>query len=97
MEVRHQMLRNLDAVWDSGKPAYGFFIVEGLGGSTEVPSEWQKFASETVSTKALGGSLPHRSETERAAFAKAFLGVTTWQKVCGALGIRFDQLPETAP
>lgn len=93
MATRHQLLRTLDAAWDMpGKQAYGFFIVEGEDQSTEVPSKWQTFAPQTVSTEALERSLPHREPGDRAAIARAFLGVTTWQAVCEAFDIPFRKL-----
>ena len=93
MAVRHQLLRNLDAAWDMpGKQPYAFFIVEGDGQSTDVPTKWQTFAPETVAAQALELSLPHREPEERAAIARAFLGVTTWQAVCEAFGIPFRKL-----
>jgi hypothetical protein len=95
METRHQMLRNLDAVWDSGKRACGFFVVEGAGDSTAIPQKWEQFARETVSTEALAGSLPHRSDDERGAIAEAFLGVTTWQRICEEFGIPLSELADT--
>jgi hypothetical protein len=93
METRHQMLRNLDAVWDSGKRACGFFVVEAARDSSAVPQKWQEFACETVSADALAGSLPHRSDDERDAIANAFLGVTTWQRICEEFGIPLSGLP----
>jgi hypothetical protein len=94
MPVRHQMLRNIDVVWDNRrrKSVYGFFIVEGED-SDAIPAKWIQFAEDTIAPDALNASLPHRHENERAAMRAAFLGVTTWQSVCTTLGIRFDLLP----
>ncbi len=95
MPVRHQMLRHIDAVWErrGGRPVYGFFIVEG-DGAGEVPEAWINHAKLTVSPDVLEKSLPHRTNPERADTAKAFLGVTTWQAVCGAFGIEWASLPD---
>ena len=90
MEVRYQMLRHIDGAWPktaADPPVVGFYVVEAEPGSTKVPDKWLRFSDETVSEHALVGSLPHRSAEERAAFAESFLGVTTWQTVCEALGI----------
>jgi hypothetical protein len=87
MSTRHQMLRNLDAVWDGGKPAYGFFAVEARDGSDDVPPEWQDFVRQTVSSEALEGSLPHRSGEEQASIKQAFLGATTWQRISSEFGL----------
>lgn len=95
MDTRHQMLRNLDAVWDSGKRACGFFVVEAAPESTAVPQEWQAFTRDTVSAEALAGSLPHRTDDERGAIAEAFLGVTTWQRICIEFEIPLTELPDT--
>lgn len=95
MPVRHQMLRNLDAVWDlrGEKRVCGFFVVGG-DDDPHVPDEWEDFARDTVSTKAIEGSLPHRDEDERRRIAAAFLGVTTWGRICSEFGIDFESLPK---
>lgn len=87
MSVRHQMLRHLDAALEicNGRRLNGFFIVESS--SREVPSNWREAGTRTVSEDALVRSLPHRSNEERARIADAFLGVTTWEAVRGALSI----------
>jgi len=88
---RHQMLRHLDAAWEirEGRRLYGFFIVEALPDTVEVPKDWARFAAETTSTTALAASLPHRNAEERQRIGESFLGVTTWQAVCSAF-----QIPE---
>ena len=95
MPVRHQMLRHIDAAWEKrdGRPVYGFFIVEG-DGVGDLPEAWEDHAHATVSQDALDRSLPHRTNTERAAIAAAFLGVTTWQTVCKAFDIDWKTLPD---
>ena len=97
MPIRHQMLRHIDAAWNQRgeRRVYGFFIVEGEGGAeaVAVPSRWEDAARSTLSVEAVSGSLPHRSPAEREAIAKAFLGVTTWQAVCQALGLEWLRLP----
>lgn len=100
MPVRHQMLRHLDAAWEQLQPGQrlvGFFIVEGVGGATglSVPPPWHEAAQATTSSDVLDTSLPHRTSEERAALAAAFLGVTTWQRVCTALGLDYHTLPDT--
>jgi hypothetical protein len=88
---RHQMLRHLDAAGEirDGRRLYGFFIVEALPGTIEVPKDWARFAGDTNSTAALDASLPHRTVDERQRIGESFLGVTTWQAVCSAF-----QIPE---
>jgi hypothetical protein len=95
MPVRHQMLRHLDCALDSAKQKqlYGFFLVEGSSG--DIPAVWQAAAIDTVSQPALHGSLPHRTESEIDRIRQSFLGVSTWQRVCGALGLPGDSLPDT--
>jgi hypothetical protein len=87
------MLRNLDAAWEirGGRSVVGFFIVDERGGAPV--SAWNQFVSETVVPDVLEASLPHRSEAERDAIARAFLGVTTWQAVCREFDIPFGELP----
>ncbi len=89
MAVRHQILRNLDAARDAiDKPAVGLFIVQGREPDpNNVPPEWKEFARETVSASVLEASLPHRTPEERDEISRAFLGVTTWQRVCVTLEI----------
>ena len=86
---RHQMLRHLDAAWEmrGGRRLFGFFIVEALPGTIEVPKDWVRFAAETNSTAVLDASLPHRTAEERQRIGESFLGVTTWQAVCSVFHI----------
>ena len=85
MSGRHQMLRHMDCAWEirEQREVYGFFIVEG----PKVSADWATFASETVSKGALSSSLPHRTVEDRALIKRGFLGVTTWQEVCDAVGL----------
>jgi len=98
MPVRHQMLRHLDGAMEicDSRNVFGFFIVEGIGGSAavDVPTEWISAAAATVSEEVLSSSLPHRSGAEKEKIANAFMGVTTWQRVCQEFDIAFDRLPD---
>jgi hypothetical protein len=101
MAGRHQMLRHLDCAWEirGGRQVAGFFIVEGEDASEEVPAKWFSFARETVSPAAIAASLPHRGPEEQKQIAAAFIGVTTWQRVCrefAELGLDYAALPDTA-
>jgi hypothetical protein len=100
MHGRHQMLRHIDCAWEmrGNKAVVGFFIVEGLAKSEEVPSEWMAFAKETMSESAITSSLPHRGPAEQSEIASAFAGVTTWQRLCRefrGLGVIWENLPDT--
>jgi hypothetical protein len=89
MPVRHQMLRHLDAAWEirGSRTVYGLFIVEAdPEAPAAIPPVWEDFAKSTISAGPLAGSLPHRTPEEQRWLAEAFLGVTTWQRVCA----RFD-------
>jgi hypothetical protein len=95
MPVRHQMLRNIDDAWNEkgSKTVVGFFIVEGKPPhELDLPRRWERAVRETVSTQTLARSLPHRSPADRTAIARAFLGATTWQCVCDAFGIPWDEI-----
>jgi hypothetical protein len=91
MPARSQMLRHMDAAWDirGAKRVLGLMIVEGQGAAEAVmPTEhWLIQANEQVLPRTLADSLPHRSAKERDQIADAFLGVTTWQRVCAEFGI----------
>lgn len=94
MAVRHQMLRNLDAAGELEKRVVGFFIVEGRDPDRRIiPDEWHEFARLTTSSRALDGSLPHRTRNERHEIAASFLGVTTWAAVCDGLSVPLEVLP----
>jgi hypothetical protein len=94
MPVRHQIFRNIDAAWDWEKNVVAFFIVEGGDPDPfDAPAAWQEASRQTVSAEALDESLPHRSTEERSAIASAFLGVTTWQRVCSVFDIPWTSLP----
>lgn len=88
MPGRHQMWRHIDAAWEvrGGRDVYGFFIVQGdqKGG---IPELWRRVAEETASDAVLASSLPHRSDEERAALRRSFLGVTTWDRVVSTFGL----------
>lgn len=99
MKGRHQMLRHLDCAWEirGNKKVVGFFIVEGQGKSGDVPPDWLTYAKELVSPDVIKKSLPHRGPEEQAQIAAAFVGVTTWQKVCQEfrdLGLEYLKLPD---
>ena len=95
MPVRHQMLRHIDCAWEirGNRPVFGFFIVEG-DDHEELPMEWTGFVHTTIHPDALAHSLPHRSVRERDQIAEAFLGATTWQRVCKELGIDWSTIPD---
>lgn len=85
---RDQMLRHIDCAFEvrGTRRVYGFLIVEGKDDG-RVPKKWREVCADTVSTKTLDTSLPHRSPDERRAIADAFLGATTWHQVCDTLGL----------
>ncbi len=95
MKVRHQMLRHIDCAFEiSGKrKVIGFFIVEGDGKNCDVPDKWISYAKETISSKVIESSLPHRKPEEQICIASSFIGVTTWQEVCKVFGMDYDKLP----
>lgn len=94
MDVRHQMLRHIDAAWElkGSRDLYGFFIVE----SNELEenfNKWIEYSETTINDYVLEKSLPHRSEKQRKSISEAFLGVTSWSRVCNELNINYDSLP----
>lgn len=98
MPGRRQMLRHIDAAWEirGRRSVYGLFIVEATAGSSHPPAVWKGAAKDTVSPEAISQSLPHRSPEEREGIVHSFLGVTTWQAVCGEFTILVDGLPKRA-
>ena len=101
MEGRHQMLRHLDCAWEirGGRQVAGFFIVEGEDASEEIPAKWLSFARETIAPSTIAAGLPHRGPDEQKQIAAAFIGVTTWQRVCrefAQFGLDYAALPDTA-
>jgi hypothetical protein len=88
MAQRHQMLRHIDAAWDGrgAKDIYGLLIVEGADDGT-VAEPWRSYPATLRGNAVLAASLPHRRDDERAAMARAFLGVTTWRRVCDRFGL----------
>jgi len=89
MPVRHQMLRHIDAAWDSrgGRTVVGLMIVEGQNAGPTPPSPWLDYRASLEDSPALRASLPHRSDEDRRAILGAFAGVTTWQAVMSVLDI----------
>lgn len=89
MPQRSQILRHMDAAWEIGgnKLVFGMMIVEGSGGAEAVvPGEhWQMEAEAQIMLSMVDASLPHRTPLERMQISEAFLGVTTWQRVCSEL------------
>lgn len=94
------MLRHVDGAWEAPgqKRVYGLLIVEGQGGPgvVEVPARWVDAARNTISTRAICHSLPHRDPAEQLAIARCFLGVTTWQAVCKTFDIDWTKLPDSS-
>lgn len=43
----------------------------------------------------LDDAAPHLSEAERAQLQHAYLGNLTWRQACHAIGVPFDELPDT--
>jgi hypothetical protein len=99
LPTRHQMLRQIDAAWEirGGRQVYGFFIVEGNGNVVDPPLHWIDASRTTISDQAIAGSLPHRGVEEREGIRRAFLGVTTWQAVCGEFGVSASVLRDPPP
>ena len=92
MQVRHQILRHLDAAWearDGRSELMGLIIVEESRVQNEV---WQNYPETLRSAKVLPASLPHRTEEERAQIGAAFHGITTWQAVCRRFRIPLEAL-----
>lgn len=97
MHARHQILRNLDAVWDrrGGKAAVAFFAVEGGGdppAGCELTPHWRQLVAETLAPGAVQASLPHRPKEVQNAIANAFLGATTWQAICTELAVDWSSV-----
>lgn len=92
MRVRSQMLRHIDAAWDQrdGRDVYGFFIVED-----DTAGAWNTACADTLAPEMLSKSLPHRSDATQAEIANAFLGITTWDRVCAAFGLPKSLLKPT--
>ena len=98
MSGRHQIWRYLDAAWEirARRSVFGLFLVEGTAPNpTKVPWVWQDASASALTTETLRRSFPHRGVEERAAIVQGFLGVATWQAVCGHFGFDFAALPDT--
>lgn len=82
---RNQLVRNLE-------------VAQELAGATH-------FAVLVIAEKALGPlaqelidlSLPHFSPGERRTLMGHYLGCLTWRKVCAAVGVPYESLPDTVP
>ncbi|MEI8084216.1 MAG: hypothetical protein WCI74_20435 [Actinomycetes bacterium] len=98
MAGRNQIWRHMDAAWElrGGRAVFGLFVVEGTPAQPkDVPRIWVTAARDTLKQPAMDASFPHRSNLERDAIARGFLGVATWQRVCERFDIAFDALPRT--
>jgi len=89
MAGRHQMIRHLDAAWEirGERSVYGLFVVEAAIGTVAVPPVWAAAAKATRSDDAIRSSLPHRNLADQEGIRRAFIGVTTWQRVVAAFGL----------
>ncbi len=98
MPVRHQILRHMDAAWEVafGRPVFGLVVVEGEGDTPEapLPAAWATYGQDVVTPSILAASLPHRDQAVRGRLAGGALGVTTWQALCAATGVRWQDLPK---
>jgi len=92
MRTRHQMLRHLDAAWvqRGERQVVGLMIIEE---DQAQEAAWKGYAEQMAEEAVLQGSLPHRSSEDRRELAASFLGITTWQRVCGAFNIPLSALP----
>jgi hypothetical protein len=97
MPVRHQILRHLDCAYEilGHRRLLGFFVVEA-DSDGQLPKLWLDACKATTSRETLMQSLPHRSELEKSVIADAFLGATTWQRICKELEIPYESLPDVA-
>src|SRR5262249_43911971 len=79
------------AAWDNrhGKEVIAFFI-----GNRPNPQAWEIYGRPSVGSTAIDASLPHRTPDERAAMARTFRGITTWEDVCQRLRISERELPD---
>ena len=92
MQVRHQILRNIDAAYSmdsrNDRQIVAFFIVSGEPPNRlRIPERWQAFAADAVSTEVINASLPHRLAAQRKEISRSFLGVATWEAVSGEFNI----------
>lgn len=100
MNGRHQMLRHIDCAWEirGHKKVVGFFIVESLNDTADVPDAWLEHEVDALSNTSVSSSLPHRGPEEQLKIATCFTGVTTWRKICEEFkdfGLSYQGLPET--
>jgi len=96
MAGRHQMLRHSDCAWEIAgtRRVIGFFIVEGIANTCEVPAAWIDYAKQTLAPEAVASSLPHRSPEVQKGISSSFAGVTTWQRVCKKFNLDWTKLPD---
>jgi len=89
MRTRHQMLRHIDAAWENRgeRLVLGLLIVEGGSEEGTVPDPWREYALAISEASTIADSLPHRTPAERNEIAQAFLGATTWQRVCASFDL----------
>jgi hypothetical protein len=87
------MLRHLDCAWEQRgrRRLVGLIILDETRAQGQ---SWRDYSTEIRATPALDESLPHRSPEERRAIAEAFLGITTWQRVCSEFKIPEAALPD---
>jgi hypothetical protein len=82
---RSQLVRNLEALRELAK-----------GRRTAVLLISENVVEDALSEEILEASLPHISDqADRRAVGRGYLGQTTWQRLCDALGVPHAALPET--
>jgi hypothetical protein len=84
---RSQLVRNLEAARQLSK---------GRTWATLLLSEEPVVGGQPDELAAsLPDAAPHLDEEERARLAQAYLGNVTWEAACHAVGVPFDELPES--
>jgi hypothetical protein len=92
------ILHSLDALFDDARGRFvaGLLVVEEddtAPGAVEALRD--EMAQVLTKRGLLARCLPHREPSERREIARGFLGVTSWQRVCGELGVPRSTLPES--
>lgn len=96
-EEAYRVIRDLDALYDDARGRFlaGLLIVEDDGGRPGAAEILGAACDEVATNKRLVARwLPHREPSQRLEIAGAFLGVTSWQRVCRELEVPWAALPD---